>query len=90
MNLSALPPTLPDFSDVRAAVARLSGVAHRTPVLTSRTADALTGAALFFKCENLQRGGAFKFRGAYNAIAALPAAQRAAGVLAPQRMADAS
>jgi threonine dehydratase len=82
MNLSALPPTLPDFSDVRAAVTRLAGVAHRTPVLTSRTANALTGAQLFFKCENLQRGGAFKFRGAYNAIAALPAAQRAAGVLA--------
>lgn len=82
MNLPALPHTLPDFTDVRAAVTRLAGVAHRTPVLTSRTADALTGAQLFFKCENLQRGGAFKFRGAYNAIAALPAAQRAAGVLA--------
>jgi len=72
----------PDFSDVLAAAARLDGVAHRTPVLTSRTADALTGARLYFKCENLQRGGAFKFRGAYNAIAALPEAQRRAGVVA--------
>jgi threonine dehydratase len=72
---------LPDFSDVADAAARLDGVAHRTPVLTSRTADAMTGASLFFKCENLQRGGAFKFRGAYNAIAALPEAKRRAGVL---------
>jgi len=73
---------LPDFQDVVAAAGRLAGVAHRTPVLTSRTADALTGARLFFKCENLQRAGAFKFRGAYNAIAALPEAQRRAGVVA--------
>jgi threonine dehydratase len=73
---------LPDYDDVVAAASRLSGVAHRTPVLTSRTADARTGATLFFKCENLQRGGAFKFRGAYNAIAALDAAQRRAGVVA--------
>ncbi|MBC8119801.1 MAG: pyridoxal-5'-phosphate-dependent protein, partial [Burkholderiaceae bacterium] len=55
-----------DYADVRAAAARLAGIAHRTPVATSRTADALTGAQLFFKCENLQRMGAFKFRGAYN------------------------
>jgi threonine dehydratase len=74
--------TLPDYDDVLAASARLAGVAHRTPVLTSRTADALTGATLFFKCENLQRSGAFKFRGAYNAIASLDAAQRRAGVVA--------
>ena len=73
---------LPVPADVAAAAARLDGVAHRTPVLTSRTADAATGATLFFKCENLQRGGAFKFRGAYNAIAALPQAQRRAGVVA--------
>jgi threonine dehydratase len=73
---------LPDFSDVVAAAGRLAGVAHRTPVLTSRTADARTGAKLFFKCENLQRGGAFKFRGAYNAIAALPEDRRRAGVVA--------
>jgi len=73
---------VPVYQDVAAAAARLQGVAHRTPVLTSRTADALTGARLFFKCENLQRGGAFKFRGAYNAIAALSDAQRRAGVVA--------
>jgi threo-3-hydroxy-L-aspartate ammonia-lyase len=72
----------PDYSDVAAAAGRLDGVAHRTPVLTSRTADAATGASLFFKCENLQRAGAFKFRGAYNAIAALSDAQRRAGVVA--------
>jgi threonine dehydratase len=57
------------FDDILAAGARLRGVAHRTPVLTSRTADERTGARLFFKCENLQRMGAFKFRGAYNALA---------------------
>lgn len=73
---------VPDYSDVVAAAGRLDGVAHRTPVLTSRTADALTGASLFFKCENLQRAGAFKFRGAYNAIASLSDAQRRAGVVA--------
>jgi threonine dehydratase len=72
----------PDYADVVAAAGRLAGVAHRTPVLTSRTADAMTGATLFFKCENLQRSGAFKFRGAYNAIAALDDAQRRAGVVA--------
>jgi threonine dehydratase len=71
-----------DISDVRAAAARLAGVAHRTPALTSASADAATGARLFFKCENLQRMGAFKFRGAYNAIAQLDAARRKAGVLA--------
>jgi threonine dehydratase len=73
---------IPDYSDVVAAAGRLDGIAHRTPVLTSRTADAATGASLFFKCENLQRAGAFKFRGAYNAIAALSDAQRRAGVVA--------
>ena len=73
---------LPTFADVVQAARRLEGVAHRTPVLTSRTADAMTGATLFFKAENLQRGGAFKFRGAYNAISALPAEVRARGVLA--------
>ena len=72
---------LPDYTDVRRAVDRLQGVAHRTPVMRSRTADALTGAELFFKCENLQRAGAFKFRGAYNAIAALDTTQRRAGVV---------
>ncbi len=73
---------LPTFADVEAAAKRLAGVAHRTPVMTSRIADERTGASLFFKCENLQRSGAFKFRGAYNAIAALPDAQKARGVVA--------
>ncbi|SMH48618.1 threo-3-hydroxy-L-aspartate ammonia-lyase [Mesorhizobium australicum] len=73
---------IPTFEDVRAAQARIAGHAHRTPVLTSRTADRLTGASLFFKAESLQRGGAFKFRGAYNAIAALDPAARSRGVLA--------
>jgi threonine dehydratase len=68
------------IEDVRAAAARLDGVAHRTPVLRSRTLDAWSGGELLLKAENLQRMGAFKFRGAYNAIAALPAAQRARGV----------
>lgn len=73
---------LPTFADVRTAQSRIVGRAHRTPVLTSRTADQRTGASLFFKAENLQRGGAFKFRGAYNAIAALDADARVRGVLA--------
>lgn len=70
------------LDDVRAAAARLQGQAHRTPVRTSRTADERSGARLFFKCENFQRMGAFKFRGAYNALAQFDAAQRRAGVLA--------
>jgi len=61
------------FADVVEAAARLRGVAHRTPVVTSRTLDARTGASVFLKCENLQRMGAFKFRGAYNRIAQLGA-----------------
>ncbi|MGL4976314.1 MAG: threo-3-hydroxy-L-aspartate ammonia-lyase [Bosea sp. (in: a-proteobacteria)] len=73
---------LPTYADVVAAAARIEGKAHRTPVLTSRTADARTGASLFFKAENLQRMGAFKFRGGYNAIAALSPAQKKAGVVA--------
>jgi threo-3-hydroxy-L-aspartate ammonia-lyase len=73
---------VPGWEDVVAAAQRLDGIAHRTPVLTSRTADRLTGAQLHFKCENLQRTGSFKFRGAYNAIAALTPAQRRAGVVA--------
>jgi threo-3-hydroxy-L-aspartate ammonia-lyase len=68
--------------DIIAAAGRLRGVAHRTPVLTSRTADARTGATLFFKCENLQRMGAFKFRGAYNTLVQFTAAQRSGGALA--------
>ncbi len=74
--------TLTDFPAVLRAAERIAGAAHRTPVMTSRTADERTGARLFFKCENLQRVGAFKFRGAYNAIAALPEDQRQRGVVA--------
>ncbi|MGL4438127.1 MAG: threo-3-hydroxy-L-aspartate ammonia-lyase [Bosea sp. (in: a-proteobacteria)] len=81
MMLSAAA-ALPTYADVEAAARRIDGVAHRTPVLTSRTANAATGAELFFKCENFQRMGAFKFRGAYNAISSLSAAEKARGVLA--------
>ncbi len=73
---------LPTFEDVAAAAARIAGHAHRTPVLTSTTADQALGARLFFKCENLQRMGAFKFRGAFNALSCFDAAQRRAGVVA--------
>ncbi|HSC92469.1 MAG TPA: threo-3-hydroxy-L-aspartate ammonia-lyase [Gaiellaceae bacterium] len=69
-------------SDVEAAAARLDGVAHRTPVFTSRTLDALAGGTLFLKAESLQRSGAFKFRGAYNAIASLSEEERRRGVAA--------
>lgn len=69
------------YSDVEQAAARLEGAAHRTPVLTSTTFDARANATVFFKAENYQRMGAFKFRGAYNAIARFTDAQRAAGVL---------
>jgi threonine dehydratase len=68
--------------DVRAAAAQLKGVAHRTPVLRSRTLDGLVGAEVFVKCENLQRVGAFKFRGAYNAISRLAPEQLAKGIAA--------
>ena len=71
-----------NYADVAAAHARLQGVAHRTPVHTSQTANALTGAQLFFKCENFQRMGAFKFRGAYNALAQFTPEQRKSGVCA--------
>jgi threo-3-hydroxy-L-aspartate ammonia-lyase len=71
-----------EFADVEAAARRLDGVAHRTPVFHSRTLDALVGARVYAKAECMQRGGAFKFRGAYNRIAALPEDIRARGVLA--------
>lgn len=70
------------YDDVCLAAKRLEGVAHRTPVMHSRLLNESLGAQVFFKCENFQRGGAFKFRGAYNAIAALSDEQKAAGVLA--------
>jgi len=73
--------TLPSFSDVESAATQIAGVAHRTPIATSRAVNARTGAQLFFKCENLQRGGAFKFRGAYNALSRLSADERRRGVV---------
>jgi len=72
----------PGFEDVKAAAARLAGQAHRTPVMRSRTVDAATGAQFFFKCENFQRMGAFKFRGGFNALSCFDAGQRRAGVAA--------
>jgi threonine dehydratase len=70
------------LDDVRAAAERLSGIAHRTPVLTSRTLDERTGSTAFLKAECLQRGGAFKFRGAYNMISSLGPEERERGVVA--------
>ena len=70
------------LADVQAAAGRLAGVAHRTPVFTSRTLDGLAGASVHLKAESFQRGGAFKFRGAYNKIASLPKESLARGVLA--------
>src|ERR1700682_1348530 len=70
------------LADVRTAAERLRGVANSTPVVTSRTVDSLVGGQVFFKCENLQRGGAFKFRGAYNRLVALSPRERACGVVA--------
>ena len=74
--------TLPTYDDVAAAARRIEGHAHRTPVMQSRTIDAELGAQVFFKCENLQRMGAFKFRGAFNALSKFDDAQRRAGVVA--------
>ena len=73
---------IPTYADVIAASQRLEGHAHKTPVLTSRTVDDELGATVFFKCENLQRMGAFKFRGAFNALSKFDAQQRRAGVVA--------
>jgi threonine dehydratase len=70
-----------DLDDVRRAAARIEGVAHRTPLVTSRTLDERTGATVALKPENLQRIGAFKFRGAYNTVASLDPAARARGVV---------
>ncbi len=77
-----LKPLAITAADVQSAAARLAGVAHRTPVRRSRMANERTGAQLFFKCENFQRMGAFKFRGAYNALAQFTPEQRQAGVIA--------
>jgi threonine dehydratase len=73
---------LPTFGDVQDAAHQIAGAAHRTPVATSRSVDERTGAEIFFKCENLQRAGAFKFRGAYNALSRLSAEERQRGVVA--------
>jgi threonine dehydratase len=81
MNVPSQPLPV-SYADVAAAAARIAGHAHRTPVLTSRTVNARTGAEVFFKCENFQRIGAFKFRGAYNALAQLSDEQKHRGVLA--------
>ena len=84
--MSAALPASIDLADWTArlleARARLEGVAHRTPVATSRTLDERVGARVFLKCENFQRAGAFKFRGAWNAISRLPEAERRRGVIA--------
>lgn len=78
-----IAPTLAiGFGDIIAAAARLRGIAHHTPVVTSRSLDGRTGAQAFLKCENLQRMGAFKFRGAYNRLVQLSADERARGVVA--------
>jgi threonine dehydratase len=78
--MTSTPPVTLD--DVRSAADQIKGVAHRTPVVTSRTLDAIVGARVFLKCENLQRVGAFKFRGAYNAVSRLSPEQLAKGIAA--------
>lgn len=70
------------YQDIETAARHLSGIAHQTPVITSRTVNNLTGAQVFFKCENFQRAGAFKFRGAYYALSQLSPQQKQQGVLA--------
>ena len=82
MNPTEFGPLLVSYDDVVAAAARIAGKARRTPVLTSSSVDERTGAKAFFKCENFQRMGAFKFRGAYNALSLLPPAEKERGVLA--------
>ena len=79
-----MPPvtTLPTSSDVAAAAQQIAGVAIRTPVETSRTVNTRAGAEVYFKCENLQRAGAFKFRGAYNALSRLTDDEQKRGVVA--------
>ena len=73
---------LPTYADVVGAAERIEGQAHRTPVMSSRTVDEQLGAKVYFKCENLQRMGAFKFRGAFNALSRFTTEQRRAGVVA--------
>jgi threonine dehydratase len=73
--------TLPTYEDVESAARQIADAALRTPVATSRTVNRRTGAEVFFKCENLQRGGAFKFRGAFNALSRLTGEERRRGVV---------
>lgn len=80
--MTTASPSAVTLDDVRSAAAQISGVAHRTPVLRSRTLDALVGAEVYLKCENFQRVGAFKFRGAYNAVSRLSPEQLGRGVVA--------
>ena len=82
VKVNGMPHNLPTFIDVQDAANRLQGVAHKTPVLQSRTLNAQMQAQVFIKCENFQGMGAFKFRGGYNALAKLDAAQQQAGVVA--------
>jgi len=82
MDPSPSVPETPTYADVEAAAARLDGVALKTPVATSRTVDARVGGQVFFKCEHLQRVGAFKFRGAYNALSRLTPEQQRRGAVA--------
>lgn len=77
-----MSPVLPTYDDVVAAAQRIEGIAHRTPVLRSSTIDAQLGAQLFFKCENFQRMGAFKFRGGYSALSRFTPEQRKRGAIA--------
>src|SRR5262249_1363956 len=72
---------LPAYADVESAARQIAAAAHKTPVATSRSIDQETGAHVFFKCENLQRAGAFKFRGAYNALSRLNPDERSRGVV---------
>src|SRR5262245_8474111 len=76
-----MPTHAVDLAAIRAAAARIAGVVHRTPVMTCETLDRLAGRRLYFKCENLQKVGAFKYRGATNAVRNLSDAQAARGVV---------
>jgi threonine dehydratase len=82
LNATDFGPLLVSYEDVAGAARRIEGKAHRTPVMTSATVDERTGAKAFFKCENFQRMGAFKFRGAFNALSLLSADEKKRGVLA--------
>lgn len=82
VSVTKEPKLAVSFGDVEEAAGRLEGLAHRTPVLRSTTLDGRVGCSVFLKAENFQRGGAFKFRGAYNKVASLSPDERAAGLVA--------